>query len=125
VTGTLIAVVSLAAALWAHAGDRPWQSVLFMVLGLAQLGVALGVRARRAGEVPRNNMLAAAVALSVVLQVAAVVLSPLQSLLGTESLTAVEWLVCAVLGAVPGTVLAGAAWLRRVRQVSVRRRVVR
>ncbi len=125
VTGTLIAVVSLAAALWAQAGDRPWQSVLFTVLGLAQLGVALGVRAQRAGEAPRNRMLVGAVALSVVLQVAAVVLSPLQSLLGTESLTATEWVVCAALGAVPGTVLASTAWLRRRRAASVRRLLVR
>ena len=113
VTGVLIAVTSLAAALWARAGDRPWQSVLFTVLGLAQLGVALGVRARRTRGAPRNHLLGVAVALSVALQVAAIVLVPLQALLGTEPLSVTEWMVCVALGAVPGAVLASTAWLRR------------
>jgi len=118
VTGVLIAVTSLAAALWARAGDRPWQSVLFTVLGLAQLGVALGVRARRTRGAPRNHLLGVAVALSVALQVAAIVLVPLQALLGTEPLSVTEWMVCVALGAVPGAVLANTAWLRRRRATS-------
>jgi Ca2+-transporting ATPase len=121
VTGSLIATVSLLAALWARATDRPWQSMLFTVLGLAQLGVALAVRARRAEGAPRNRLLGAAVAVSVALQVAAVVLAPLRALLGTEPLSAGELLACAAFGAVPGLLLAMAAWTRRRRMPPDRR----
>jgi Ca2+-transporting ATPase len=108
VTGSMIAVTSLAAALWAWSTGRPWQSVLFTVLGLAQLGVALAVRSRRVPGAPRNRLLGAAVALSVGLQVAAVLLPPLRLLLGTEALSAGELLTCAALGAIPGALLAAA-----------------
>ena len=43
-----LAAVVLAAGVVAQQTGRPWQSVMFVVLGLAQLGVALAVRARPA-----------------------------------------------------------------------------
>ncbi|WP_173086682.1 cation-translocating P-type ATPase [Phytohabitans rumicis] len=46
-TGGLLAAVVLGAGIAADALDRPWQSIVFVVLGLAQLGVALAVRASR------------------------------------------------------------------------------
>jgi Ca2+-transporting ATPase len=79
--------------------------VIFVVLGLAQLGVALAVRARPEAGTPRNWWLPAAVAVSAVLQVAGVLLTPLQTLLGTESLTATELLACAAVAAAPGVAL--------------------
>src|SRR4051794_10010793 len=80
-----------------------------MVLGLAQLGVALAVRARPDAGTPRNWSLLAAVALSGVLQIAGVLLAPLRTLLGTEPLTVPQLLVCAAVAAVPGAAL----WLVR------------
>ncbi|MDG6105899.1 cation-transporting P-type ATPase [Dactylosporangium aurantiacum] len=102
VTGALITVTALAAALWTRHAGGPWQSVLFLVLGLAQLGVALALRARGTGR--RNWGLDAAVGLSLVLQLAAVWLAPLHTLLGTEALTLTGTLGCAAVAAVPGLV---------------------
>jgi P-type Ca2+ transporter type 2C len=98
-TGGLISAVALAAAAVAAAADRPWQSVLFTVLGLAQLGVALGIR----GTGGRRNWgLDLAVASSLVLQLAALWLSPLQALLGTEPLSLAEVAACAAVATIPG-----------------------
>ena len=103
--GLCVSAVVLAAGVTAHQLDRPWQSVMFVVLGLAQLGVALAVRAKAAPGAPRNRSLLAAVALSGVLQVGGVLLAPLQTLLGTETLTWQELLACAAIAAIPGTAL--------------------
>ncbi|GID91548.1 cation-translocating P-type ATPase [Amorphoplanes digitatis] len=103
--GLCLATVVLAAGVTAHRLDRPWQSVMFMVLGLAQLGVALAVRARGVPGAGRNWSLLAAVAISAVLQVAGVLLAPLRALLGTEALTAPELLACAVVAVLPGLAL--------------------
>ncbi|MBO4208768.1 cation-translocating P-type ATPase [Micromonospora echinofusca] len=105
-TGGLIAAVVLAAGVVAARFDRPWQSMVFVVLGLAQLGVALAVRAPRpAGATGGNRALLAAVALSAALQLAGVLLPPLRHLLGTEALTAAELLGCALVSVLPGLVL--------------------
>ncbi|WP_446220648.1 cation-translocating P-type ATPase [Micromonospora sp. IBHARD004] len=105
-TGGLIATVTLAAGGAAARWDRPWQSVVFLVLGLAQLGVALAVRVpRRMAARPGNPGLLAAVALSALLQVGGVLLGPLRTLLGTVPLGVPELLACAAVAALPGLVL--------------------
>ncbi|MET7426305.1 cation-translocating P-type ATPase [Dactylosporangium sp. NPDC005555] len=101
-TAALITATALAAALWTSHTGGPWQSVLFVVLGLAQLGVALALRARGTGH--RNWSLDAAVALSLALQLGAVWLAPLRSLLGTEPLTLPQIAGCAAVAALPGLV---------------------
>ena len=105
ITGTLISAVVLGAGVAAYHAGRPWQSIVFVVLGLAQLGVALAVRARRAPGQGGNGALVAAVVLSALLQVAGVALPALRALLGTEALTAVELIACAAVAAIPGLVL--------------------
>jgi Ca2+-transporting ATPase len=107
--GLCVSSVVLAAGVVAHRADRPWQSVMFVVLGLAQLGVALAVRARPAPGAARNWSLLAAVAASGVLQVAGVLAGPLRTLLGTSQLTVPELLACAVVAVVPGAAL----WILR------------
>ncbi|MFG2103955.1 cation-translocating P-type ATPase [Micromonospora echinaurantiaca] len=110
VTGALIAAVVLGAGVLARHWDRPWQSVVFVVLGLAQLGVALAVRAPRPRGARRGNRaLPVAVAVSALLQVAGVLLPPLRDLLGTAPLGAPELLACAAVSVLPGLVL----WLAR------------
>ncbi|GID32349.1 cation-translocating P-type ATPase [Paractinoplanes brasiliensis] len=103
--GLCLAAVTLAAGVLADRWDRPWQSIMFVTLGLAQLGVALAVRAKAAPGVPRNRSLLAAVATSGILQVAGVLLPPLQTLLGTEPLTAAELAACAIVAVIPGAAL--------------------
>ncbi len=89
--GIAIAAVTLAVAVWAHATDRPWQSMAFFALGATQLAVALGSRARPGGWA--NPMLLVAVAGALALQFAGVYLPPLQALLGTEPMSLLDLLV--------------------------------
>jgi Ca2+-transporting ATPase len=104
-TGVLITVASLAAAQWAMVNDRPWQSVLFVTLSFAQLGVALAARARHVAGAARNRLLLGAVALSAFLQVAAVQFGPLAALMRTDPLNLTDFAVCLSLAVVPGAVL--------------------
>jgi Ca2+-transporting ATPase len=103
--GLVVATVVLGAGVTAHQLGRPWQSIMFVVLGLAQLGVALAVRATPEPGTKRNWSLLWAVAVSGVLQIGGVLLGPLQTLLGTESLTVMELVGCAVIALVPGVAL--------------------
>jgi Ca2+-transporting ATPase len=103
--GAAVAAVVLGAGVVAHQAGRPWQSVMFVVLGLAQLGVALAVRAKAAPGGARNPWLLAAVATSGLLQIGGVLLEPLRTLLGTEPLTTLELLACAAVAVLPGLVL--------------------
>jgi Ca2+-transporting ATPase len=99
--GAVIATVVLGAGLVAFHAGRPWQSVVFVVLGLSQLGVALAVRATGSG----NRGLLVAVALSAVLQVAGVMVPLLRDLLGTEPLTVTDLLACTAVAVLPGLAL--------------------
>ncbi|AJE83623.1 ATPase P-type (transporting), HAD superfamily, subfamily IC [Streptomyces albus] len=95
--GAFISVVTLVVGAWARETGRPWQSMLFLVLGATQLGVALGSRARPGSLA--NPFLLIAVGAALGLQVAGVYLPPLRELLGTEPLAATDLLVaCAVSG---------------------------
>jgi Ca2+-transporting ATPase len=118
VTGALIAAVVLGAGVTAYQLGLPWQSVVFVVLGLAQLGVALAVRAPRPQGGGGNPALLAAVALSAVLQVAGVLVPALRELLGTEWLTATQLLGCAAAAILPGLALALGRRRRRRRHES-------
>jgi Ca2+-transporting ATPase len=118
--GLAIAAAVLGAGLVAHHTERPWQSVVFVVLGLAQLGVALAVRtARTRGERDGNPALLVAVAVSAVLQVAGVLVPALRTLLGTQPLSMMDLLMCAAISVLPGLGL----WLSR-RVTSARQQTV-
>ena len=67
--GVVIAAVTLGVGVWAHATDRPWQTMAFLALGATQLAVALGSRARPGTRA--NPMLLAAVGGALLLQLAA------------------------------------------------------
>jgi Ca2+-transporting ATPase len=113
VTGLLIAIVTTAAALLSRSIDADARSSAFLVLGLAQLGVALAIR--EPGAARRNAFLTVAVAGAVLLQVAGITVPFLQTLLGTEPLPAAAWLHCTVLAVLPGLVLWLVAVVRRWR----------
>jgi Ca2+-transporting ATPase len=115
--GTVIAAGALGAALYADHVGAPWQSVAFVVLGLAQLGVAFAVRPPRQRGGPRNHALTAAVVLSGALQIAGVLWAPLRTLLHTDPLTVTQLVGCAAIAAVPGGALAVTrAVVRRTRR---------
>ncbi|GAA1833798.1 cation-translocating P-type ATPase [Luedemannella flava] len=112
-TGAAISLVVLGVAVWARETGAPWQSMAFVTLGLAQLGVALAVRVPRRHGVPGNPSLFAAVALSAFLQVAAVAFGPLRTLLGTEPLSVAQLAGCLVVSLLPGLAVAAVTALRR------------
>jgi Ca2+-transporting ATPase len=78
-------------AVWAHGAGRAWQTMLFVGLTSAQLGVALGLRNRQLSTA--NPLLPAAVAGSLLLALAGVYLPLLQTLLGTVALGAADLVV--------------------------------
>jgi Ca2+-transporting ATPase len=107
IVGSLLAAVSLGVGILAQSRGAPWQSMLFVALGLAQLGVAMAVRARRSRDHRwANPGLLAAIALSGIAQIAAVTFEPLRLLLRTEPLSLTELAICATAAAIPGIVLA-------------------
>ncbi|MFD0033088.1 cation-translocating P-type ATPase [Streptomyces sp. NPDC127172] len=79
-----VTVACLACGAAAHAWGLPWQSVLFLALLGAQLGIALGLRARLLTK--QNVFMPGAVAVSALAAAAALYFPPLQSLLETEPL---------------------------------------
>jgi P-type Ca2+ transporter type 2C len=104
-TGVVIGVVSLVAGLLAHAQGEHVQTWVFLTLGLAQLGVALALRAPRGDSGWRGRGLEAAVAGAALLQVGGVLFEPLRELLGTEPVTGPVFLMLLGLSVVPGLVI--------------------
>lgn len=118
--GAVLGTTVLAVGVWAYLAGRPWQSMLFVVLGLGQLGIAVAVRARRRPEAgpgtrsirpDRNPWLLAAVVLSGILQVAAVYLAPLRTLLGTVPLSPTDLAICAAAAVLPGLAVRAERWV--------------
>ncbi|GIE90947.1 cation-translocating P-type ATPase [Actinoplanes regularis] len=95
--GAVIAAVTIGVGMWAHATDRPWQTLLFLALGLTQLAVALGSRARPGSRA--NPMLFAAVGAALLLQLAAIYTPLLRELLGTEPVAVTDLLIVAAVAA--------------------------
>ncbi|MFI6727378.1 cation-translocating P-type ATPase [Streptomyces atratus] len=84
VLAAVVTAVCLAAGAVARAWDLPWQSVLFLSLLGAQLGVVLGLRTRLLTR--QNLFLPLAVLASALLALAALYAPPLRSVLETEPL---------------------------------------
>jgi Ca2+-transporting ATPase len=115
IAAAMIATCVLMVAVVVHRAGGPWQSMAFVTLGLTQLGVALAVRAPRRRGSPGNPWLGLAVAVSAVLQIAAVAWAPLRSLLGTEALSIAQLATCLAVATVPGMLLAIGSKVRRGR----------
>jgi Ca2+-transporting ATPase len=103
-TGALIGACTLGTGVVAAQLSAAWQSIAFLVLGFAQLGVALAVRAPRRGGAG-NVWLGVAVALSAALMLAGVAVPALRDLLGTDPLPLWQVFVALAVAAVPGAVL--------------------
>ncbi|WP_350275781.1 cation-transporting P-type ATPase [Kribbella sp. HUAS MG21] len=101
-TGTLIATVTVMAALWARSVGGPWQTMSYLVLGLAQLGVALALRRPNPAGARRLRFLDLAVGGALIAQVLPLVLTPLGDLLGLRTVTATEALYAVALASIPG-----------------------
>ena len=106
----ILSVTTLGLGFWTHGSGREWQTMIFVALVCAQLGVALGLRPRQMTR--ENPLLPLAVAGSFLLAVAGVYLPMLQTFLGTVALPVPD-LVIATCAALIGW---GAVRLIRPRQ---------
>ena len=114
IAGLLTATVSLVAGWMAYGAGGPVQTVVFLTLGLGQLGVALALRAPRHGASWRDRGLEAAVLVASLCQLAGVLVPGLRDLLGTEALPARDIVLLVAAAGLPGLlVAAGRAVSRR------------
>ena len=104
-TGSLIAVVTIGAALWARSTGAPWQTMTYLVLGLAQLGVAIALRRPRSAGTRRVRFLDIAVVGAVIAQVGPLTFAPLRDLLGLHPVTATQLAVAVTVALIPGAVV--------------------
>ncbi|MFI8458585.1 cation-translocating P-type ATPase [Kitasatospora sp. NPDC085464] len=89
--GVVITLIALGAGLWAERAGHAWQSVLFLALLAAQLGVVLGLRERLFTRA--NPFLPLAVLASAGLGVAALYVPYLQDVLETEPVSWADGIV--------------------------------
>ncbi|GAA2807030.1 cation-translocating P-type ATPase [Kribbella solani] len=112
-TGTLITAVTLTAALWARSTGAAWQPMTYLVLGLAQLGVALALRRPSPPGGRRLRFLDLAIAGALVAQLLPLAFGPLRNLLDLQPVTGTEAGYALVLASVPGLVTALGRFSRR------------
>jgi len=103
--GLLMGAVTLLTQAWAlHNGSEHWQSMVFTVLTLSQLGHVLAIRSERESlftqGVFSNRMLVGALALTFVLQMAVLYVPGLQPIFKTAPLTGGELAACLALSSV-------------------------
>jgi len=115
VAATLLTVTSIVVGV--RGSDTERSSMIFLCLGVGQLGVALAVRARPGRGTGRNFALLVAVAGSALLMLAAVEVAPLRSLLGTIALGPQALTLSLLCAAVPGLVLGSLVRSMRTRKL--------
>jgi P-type Ca2+ transporter type 2C len=103
--GLLLGGVCVATQAWAHAsGVAHWQTMVFTVLALSQLGHVLAIRSERESLFTQglfsNGPLAAAVGATVALQLAVIYVPWLNAIFHTQPLSARELLLCFALSGV-------------------------
>lgn len=103
--GSMIAIVALAAGLWAPTDGQPVQTSIFVTLGMAQLGVAVALRARGERRRLSQRGVEIAVGIAAAFQVSGVYVPWVQDLLGTEAVAPVQLLWLLLLAALPGSVV--------------------
>ncbi|MEZ5646244.1 MAG: cation-translocating P-type ATPase [Burkholderiaceae bacterium] len=116
--GLLMGGVSLLTLAWAlHTGSEHWQSMVFTVLTLSQLGHALAVRSERCSLFTlgpgSNPALLAAVILSFVLQMMVLYVPALNPIFKTTPLPWGELLLCLLLSSVVFWAVEAEKWLVR------------
>ncbi|MGR8940877.1 MAG: cation-translocating P-type ATPase [Gammaproteobacteria bacterium] len=116
--GLLMAGVSLFAQGWAYfTGSARWQSMVFTVLTLSQMGHVLAIRSERDSLLRQglfsNLPLLGAVTLTFGLQMAVLYVPSLQPIFKTEALSRDELLFCLALSAIVFLIVEIEKWLRR------------
>jgi Ca2+-transporting ATPase len=105
--GALTGAVSLLAGGFVSGIGGDLRTAVFLCLGIAQLGIALALRAPRRGVGWHDRGLELAVLVAGACQLAGVLLPGLRDLLGTVPLAGPEVAIVLLLAAVPGLVVSG------------------
>ena len=103
--GLLMGGVALMTQAWAiHSGSAHWQSMVFTVLTLSQLGHVMAIRSERdslfSPGALSNRLLVAALVLTFALQMAVLYVPALNPIFKTEPLSAGELVACLALSAI-------------------------
>jgi Ca2+-transporting ATPase len=116
--GLLMGGISLFAQGWAYfTGDAHWQSMVFTVLSLSQMGHVLAIRSERDSLFSQglfsNKPLLGAVLLTFGLQMAVLYVPVFQAVFKTEALSLDELLFCLALSSIVFFVVEIEKWMRR------------
>ncbi len=116
--GLLMGAVCLATQAWAtHVGNNKWQTMVFTVLCLSQIGHSLAIRSNWRSLFQQgifgNKQLIGAVALTFVLQMAVTYIPFLQEIFRTQSLTVFELLICLGLSSIVFWAVEIEKWIKR------------
>jgi Ca2+-transporting ATPase len=116
--GLAMGAVSLFAQAWAiHLGSAHWQTMVFTVLTLAQMGHVWAIRSERESffrqGLTSNLPLLGAVALTFLLQLGTIYIPILNPIFNTAPLTAGELLSCLLLSTVVFLAVEVEKWMRR------------
>ncbi len=120
-TSILMTLLSLGAGYWYwHQGSPLWRTVLFTTLTLSQMSLAMAFRSEREPLLRRgllsNRELAAAILLTVLLQLGAVYVPHGQDLFSTEALPLRDLILCFALSTVPFWTVELAKWVNIFRR---------
>ena len=115
--GLLMGAACLVSQAMAMAAGWPWQTVVFTVLTLAQLGHVLAIRSERESLLAQglwsNPALLAAVALTLALQLATIYVPALNPLFRTEPLSALQLAFCTAMAALVFVAVELEKWMLR------------
>lgn len=119
--GVLMAGITLATQAWSiDLGDSHWQTMVFTVLSLAQLGHVFAVRSDsefifRKG-IFSNMPLVATIALTFILQMLAIYLPYANKIFKTQPLSAVELLICIGISSIIFFAVEIEKWIKKLRK---------
>ncbi len=118
--GLLMGGVCLGTQAWAtHIGNEKWQTMVFTVLCISQMGNAMAIRSDIKSLFQQgvfgNKQLVGAVLLTFALQMAVIYVPFLQDIFRTESLTATELLICLGLSSIVFWAIELEKWIKRIK----------
>jgi Ca2+-transporting ATPase len=118
--GLLMGLVCLATQAWAtHIGNNKWQTMVFTVLCISQMGHAMAIRSDFKSLFQQgvfgNKQLIGAVLLTFGLQMAVIYVPFLQDIFRTQSLTPIELLICMGLSSIVFWAVEIEKWVKRMR----------
>lgn len=116
--GLLMGAICLVTQVWAtHLGNDKWQTMVFTVLCISQMGHALSIRSDLKSLFQQgifgNKKLVGAVLLTFALQMAVIYVPFLQDIFRTRSLTVFELLICMGLSSIVFWVVELEKWIKR------------